>query len=65
MCDETKPRIGNILKGQGWVELNGAFTRDELLALIVQINILYGDSTNDNQKRCNNTMGSKPTNHSD
>lgn len=34
-------KVGEILPGQGWVELHGCFTRDELAEIIIKINMNY------------------------
>lgn len=34
---EEKPKVGEILPGQNWVELHGSFTPDELFELAVEI----------------------------
>jgi hypothetical protein len=43
MTDEIKieQKVGAILPAQGWVELHGCFTRDELAKIIIQINMHY------------------------
>lgn len=34
---EDKPKIGEMLRGQGWIELHGTFTLADLRTLIEQI----------------------------
>lgn len=39
--NDLQKKIGAILPAQGWVELHGCFTRDELRDIIIQINMNY------------------------
>ncbi len=35
--EENKPKIGELLRGQGWVTLHGDFTIEQLKSLIKQL----------------------------
>lgn len=39
--DKLEKKVGEILLGQGWVELHGFFTINELSAIILKINESY------------------------
>ena len=56
--EETKPRIGQLLRGQAWVELHGEFMPAQLRALAGEIekNCKGLEKGNDNTKRPDNKL---------
>lgn len=47
---ETKERIGKTYAGQGWIELHGTFTYDELKILAQNVEKEYRKANNGNSK---------------
>ena len=60
MEEETKPRIGQMLRGQAWIELHGEFTPAQLRALADEIERQCKglERKDDNQERHNSQLGS-------
>lgn len=65
MCDEPQPRIGNVLPGQLWIELHGAFTREELMSLVAQINSTNKGLVDGDTKLRDGVVGTESEDHMD
>ena len=56
---KNKPKVGQILRGQAWVELHGEFMPAQLRALADEIERkCKGLERHDNTERHNNQLGS-------
>ena len=53
---ENKPKIGQLLRGQAWIELHGEFMPNQLRAIADEIekNCKGTERKNGNQERFNN-----------
>lgn len=61
--EENKPKVGQILRGQAWVELNGIFWANELHSIAQQLEEgCKGLEKKDvNKARYNHKLGSIPS----